>query len=246
MNFIHQYTSENFNERPVGVDISAIVIHYTDMENAQLALTRLCDKQAEVSCHYVIDEDGSIYNLVPDLKRAWHAGKSYWRGRENVNNFSVGIEMVNPGTDFKKHPFTAAQMSSCLSLCQHLTMLYNIPRHNVIGHSDVAPDRKIDPGEHFNWQYLAENGIGLYPTKDMVEKEDDFTLMALNFCSYKVEELKQALRAYGYKIDNRCVFDEATLQVVMAFKRHFYQQSMAPTWTKNTQQILEYLLSKSN
>ncbi len=159
------YPSPNFNERPKETVIETIVLHYTDMETADLSLKRLCDPKAEVSTHYLVDIDGTIYQLVADEKRAWHAGVSQWKGRDNVNHFSIGIELQNEGYEyFLKHnvwdPYPLPLMESLVQLLKVLTTKYNIDPSNIVGHDDIAPDRKRDPGPHFDWQWLAEKGFG--------------------------------------------------------------------------------------
>lgn len=153
--------SPNFDERERPIDM--IVLHYTGMKTAQEAIDRLRDPEAKVSAHYVLDEDGTLYNLVDESKRAWHAGVSKWRGVDNVNHNSIGIEIVNPGHEWGYRPFTKAQYDVLIPLCQQLKARYNIPDENIIGHSDVAPGRKQDPGELFDWKLLADNGLGLWP-----------------------------------------------------------------------------------
>lgn len=151
------YSSSNYNERADSVDPSMIVIHYTGMKNAEVALRRLCDPIAEVSAHYVIDEDGTLYQLVDEDKRAWHAGVSLWEGETDINSISIGIELVNPGHEFGYREFPLAQMQVLALLCKDIMGRHFIK--TVLGHSDVAPGRKIDPGELFDWKWLAENGV---------------------------------------------------------------------------------------
>lgn len=153
--------SPNFNDRPDSTAPDMIVIHYTGMETGALALDRLCDPAAAVSAHYLIFEDGQIHQLVKDCHRAWHAGISCWRGRDNINHYSIGIELVNTGHD----PFPDSQMQALVGLCGYLITAYSIPAYNIVGHSDIAPTRKTDPGPLFDWQKLSLNGIGHYPTE---------------------------------------------------------------------------------
>ncbi len=165
MHFV-SYPSPNFNDRPVETVIDTVVLHYTDMETAQASLDILCDPKAEVSSHYLIDIDGTIYQLVLDEKRAWHAGVSHWKGRDNVNNFSIGIELQNPGyhSYFVKYgcwdSYPLSLMESLVELLKSLTYKYPINPLDIVGHCDIAPDRKIDPGPHFDWQWLATRGFG--------------------------------------------------------------------------------------
>lgn len=152
--------SPNFDDRSGPVD--HLVLHYTGMQSAAAALARLCDPAAQVSSHYMVDEDGTVYCLVDEQKRAWHAGISYWRGVRGLNDRSVGVEIVNPGHEWGYRPFPPAQMAAVLELCREILGRHAIPPRNVVGHSDIAPDRKQDPGELFPWAWLAGQGVGLW------------------------------------------------------------------------------------
>jgi len=152
-------SSPNFNDRLR--PISMVVLHYTGMRTAGEALARLCDPSSQVSAHYLIDEDGTVTCLVPEDKRAWHAGKSYWRGESDINSASIGIELVNPGHEFGYRPFPEPQMDALLPLLADVMDRHDIPRANVVGHSDIAPARKVDPGEYFDWARLGELGLAL-------------------------------------------------------------------------------------
>ncbi len=143
-----------------------LVLHYTGMPSARAALDRLCDPAAEVSAHYLIDEDGSLFRLVGEDMRAWHAGQSNWRGATDVNGRSIGIELVNPGHEFGYRPFAEAQMAALEGLAGEVLSRHPIAPRHVLGHSDVAPGRKTDPGELFDWPRLARAGIGLWPGDD--------------------------------------------------------------------------------
>lgn len=163
--------SPNYRPRPADLPwqqvIQHLVIHYTEM-NLTDSLNRLRSREADVSCHYVIDEEGAIYQLVADRHAAHHAGKSFWRGVSGLNATSIGIELVNRGhanldKDGQLPPYPGEQLASLIRLCHHLILQYPIGALNVVGHSDIAPTRKIDPGEHFPWLLLAEAGIGLWP-----------------------------------------------------------------------------------
>lgn len=155
--------SPNHDDRPPGATIDILVLHYTGMKTAEEALARLCDPVARVSAHYTIDRDGRIYAHVAEERRAFHAGVSYWAGETNVNARSIGIELVNPGHEFGYIPFAEPQIAALIELAHGILSRHPIPAQRVIGHSDVAPARKTDPGELFPWQRLAENGIGLWP-----------------------------------------------------------------------------------
>ncbi|PKU22721.1 N-acetylmuramoyl-L-alanine amidase [Telmatospirillum siberiense] len=155
--------SPNFDERPAGTSIDMLVLHYTGMPSAKAAIERLTDPAAQVSAHYLIDEDGACHGLVDENVRAWHAGRSFWRGRTDLNARSIGIELVNPGHEFGYRPFPEAQMTALIRLARDILGRHPIPPRNVVGHADVAPRRKEDPGELFDWRRLAAEGIGLWP-----------------------------------------------------------------------------------
>ncbi|GAA4220879.1 N-acetylmuramoyl-L-alanine amidase [Sphingomonas endophytica] len=183
--------------------ISMIVLHYTGMKTAQEALDRLRDPAAEVSCHYFVDEDGTITRLVPDDKRAWHAGASHWRGVTDVNSASIGVEIVNPGHDHGYRAFPEPQIEAVIRLVAHLKDMYEITRGNIVGHSDVAPLRKRDPGELFPWHRLARLRLALpRPTKNLV----DPMWGEAAFCL--------ALERFGYDVSDR-------MAAIMAFQRRF-------------------------
>ena len=191
--------SPNFDVRPAGIAVDMLVLHYTGMRSAAEAVGRLCDPAAKVSAHYLIDEDGTVVRIVRESDRAWHAGVASWRGAKDVNARSVGIEIVNPGHEFGYRAFPKAQMSAVVSLALGVLARHPIPARNVVGHSDVAPTRKQDPGELFDWSYLARYGIGLWPAT--VAAGDRAAVGAL-------------LAAFGYDIT-----DEPA--AVRAFQRHF-------------------------
>lgn len=156
------WQSPNFGERAGGVQPSLIILHYTGMKTGFSALSRLVDMHSKVSAHYCVDEDGTVYTLLPEDKRAWHAGKSYWAGEADINSHSIGIEIVNPGHEFGYRPFPPVQVQAVIALCRDIQGRYDI-RH-VLAHSDIAPERKEDPGELFPWKTLAEAGVGLWPS----------------------------------------------------------------------------------
>jgi N-acetylmuramoyl-L-alanine amidase len=194
--------SPNHDARPDGARIDILVLHYTGMRTAEEALSRLCDPDAKVSAHYTIDRAGAVYAHVPEERRAWHAGVSYWAGERNVNARSIGIELVNPGHEFGYVPFTDDQIASLIDLASGIVERHGIPPRRVVAHSDVAPMRKSDPGELFPWARLAEYGIGAWPgcTKALQGRPGDIVA---------------DLARYGYD-------PEAPLKdVVTAFQRHF-------------------------
>lgn len=160
---IRDAPSPNQDARPEGAAIDMLVLHYTGMQSGAAALARLRDPAAQVSAHYLVEEDGAVFRLVPEGRRAWHAGVSHWRGRAGLNGCSIGVEVVNPGHEWGYRPFTALQMAAVCDLCLDILARHPIPAGNVVGHSDIAPDRKQDPGEFFDWEGLAAAGVGLWP-----------------------------------------------------------------------------------
>lgn len=196
--FFKSITSPNFGERKGGVKPSLIIIHYTGMETGKAALDRLCDPSSGVSAHYFIDERGKVLNLVPDDKRAWHAGASYWRGESDINSHSIGIELVNKGHEFGYEDFPPAQIRALVKLCQKLMKKYAISPSGVLGHSDVAPGRKFDPGEKFPWPELARKNVGLWPEPEEGDFKggEDFDRLLLDF-GYN-PEVGPAERLYAY------------------------------------------------
>lgn len=193
--------SPNADDRPDDTAIDMLVIHYTGMETAAAAIERLTDPAAKVSAHYLIDEDGSVVRLVAEQRRAWHAGVAFWRGCTNINDRSIGIELVNPGHEFGYRPFTDAQMRALEDLAMDIVRRHPIPTHNVVGHSDVAPTRKMDPGELFDWARLAAAGIGEWPG-------DGAT------CIMDWGEVIRGLGCYGYDTRDR-------VMALKAFQRRF-------------------------
>jgi N-acetylmuramoyl-L-alanine amidase len=216
---IVERASPNFNDRPTDVPVDILVLHYTGMTDAAAALDRLCDPNAMVSAHYLIDEDGTVYALVPESKRAWHAGVAWWRGHRDINGRSIGIELVNPGHELGYRDFPAPQMDAVADLARAILARHPIPPRNVIGHSDIAPNRKLDPGERFDWQGLAARGVGLWPAADGSPGGDVLRLLA----------------EYGY--------DTATRQVIAAFQRHFRPRRIDGRPDAETLALLAGLLS---
>lgn len=198
-------------------------------------MVRMCDAASKVSAHYVVDEDGSIYQLVDETARAWHAGVSSWRGETKINHVSVGIEIVNPGHEFGYRAFPKVQMQSVLSLSKDVIARHGIAARNVVGHSDVAPARKEDPGELFDWQWLAGEGVGLWPGLGIGHE-------ALGTGDMSARDAQQKLAEYGYAIDITGVWDEQTAKVSTAFQRHFRQKNIDGQWDGECQALLAALL----
>ncbi|MGX7896666.1 N-acetylmuramoyl-L-alanine amidase [Tsuneonella sp. HG222] len=191
--------SPNWNDR--GEDtISMVVLHYTDMLSADEAIARMCDPEAEVSAHYLVSREGEVVRLVDEDKRAWHAGVSFWRGHANVNGKSIGIELDNPGHTNGYEPFPDAQIEALIPLLARIVRRYDIPRANVVGHSDIAPQRKLDPGELFPWDRLAEGRLCL-PRPEKLELGDPFDndgafYLALERFGYDVSDGHAAVSAF--------------------------------------------------
>lgn len=196
-----------------------LVLHYTGMESADAALARLCDTAAQVSAHYLIDEDGAIHRLVDESKRAWHAGLGFWRGERDINGRSIGVELANPGHEFGYCEFPELQMQALIDLARDILGRHTIPARNVVGHSDVAPDRKLDPGEFMDWPRLAEAGIGLWPEEAADPSENPL----------------QDLATYGYDISTR--------HVISAFQRRFRPARIDGLADPHTRRIIAGLLA---
>ncbi len=209
--------SPNFNARKDGKKIKYLILHYTGSPTAFEALRLLQgdDPAHQVSAHYLVDETGGVTRLVDEAMRAWHAGKSCWEGETDINSCSIGIEIQNPGHEHGYVPFPDAQMQSVVALCLGIIGRHAILPQNILAHSDVAPDRKKDPGELFPWEDLAAQGVGLWP------KNDDSDAL-------KTEDIKPALFRYGYDPG----LDEKTL--ITAFQRHFEPEAFLTPGTAGT------------
>ncbi|WP_293883081.1 N-acetylmuramoyl-L-alanine amidase [Sphingomonas sp.] len=189
--------SPNFDERTS--PISMLVLHYTGMMDAASAIARLTDPQAKVSAHYLIAEDGQIVRLVDEARRAWHAGQSHWRGIDDVNSASVGIELVNPGHEFGYRPFPEAQIDALIPLVANIVERHGVTRGNIVGHSDIAPARKQDPGELFPWGRLARLRLALpRPTRGLMDPHwtDAGFLLALGRFGYEITDGPAATIAF--------------------------------------------------
>ena len=211
--------SPNHDERGVPVDM--LILHYTGMRTAREAIDRLRDPEAAVSSHYVVDEDGTVFRLVPEDRRAWHAGISFWRGHTALNARSVGIEIVNPGHEWGYRDFPVLQLAAVCDLSLEILARHPIPARNIIGHSDVAPDRKQDPGERFDWQSLAANGVGLWP-----EDVPDLGTGGIVRDAASLWDVRRALRAIGYDVAPEGALDPALSLVLRAFQRHWRPEAV--------------------
>jgi N-acetylmuramoyl-L-alanine amidase len=219
---IKDLPSPNFGPRRAvdgAVGVRHIVMHYTGMKSCRSALDRLCGENNQVSAHYVVDEDGSVYRLVVEEMRAWHAGVAFWHGVRDLNSTSVGIEIVNPGHEYGYRAFPDAQIDAVITLAGEIMNRHGIAPCDVLGHSDIAPGRKTDPGELFPWQRLAEEGIGAWP--------EDTTIVPghvdLNGALRRLSDIGYAVPLtpeLGSDILNP---DSAVTDVIKAFQGHFYK-----------------------
>jgi N-acetylmuramoyl-L-alanine amidase len=219
-----QTPSPNFDTRAIGVKLTYIVLHYTGMKTGAEALSRLTDPASKVSAHYLIEEDGRIFALVDEAKRAWHAGVSFWRGESDINSASIGIELVNPGHLHGYRPFPAKQIAALKELMHDIVKRHGMdPRRAVLAHADVAPGRKEDPGELFPWQELAEAGLGFWPqpeTGDYGHASDS--------------EVQRFLRRIGYDCPDSDAYDLPTRNALIAFQRHFEPNNFTGTPERET------------
>ncbi len=205
-----------------------LVLHYTGMPGGQEALERLCDAQAKVSAHYLVEEDGQVFQLVEESERAWHAGVSHWRGHSNINQRSIGVEIVNPGHEFGYRAFPEAQMQAVTALCKDILSRHTIPARNVVGHSDVAFMRKQDPGELFDWQGLAAEDIGLWHGDP--PPHQGYRSLKQGDGGEAVRQMQEALSLYGYDMSVDCLFGSVSEAAVIAFQRHFRQEKVDGVW----------------
>ena len=240
---VEAYPSPNFNDRKHPVDM--LVYHYTGMETGKVALERMCDPAAEVSAHYMIWEDGCVVQLVGEDKRAWHAGVSTWKGETDLNSRSIGIEIVNGGHDWPLPgevlpPYPQVQIDALIRLTNGILERWDIPQTRIVGHSDIAPARKSDPGEHFPWAQLSRYGIGLWPAS-LTDKTGNETgteraratgphLIGRGLGpgddKKAVARLQTMLSGIGYGIEVTGVYDDGTEAVIRAFQRRWLQDQV--------------------
>jgi N-acetylmuramoyl-L-alanine amidase len=202
---ILQRPSQNFGNRADGSVINKLIFHYTGMKSGEDSLSRMCDSAAEVSTHYFVDENGTITQLVDEEKRAWHAGASFWAGETDINGQSIGIELQNPGHEWGYREFPEQQIKSLVGLATDILIRHEIPARNVLGHSDIAPERKQDPGELFPWQRLAAMNVGYWPRYELETTSPDIAH----------SKLRENLSSFGYNPES------SLSDIVTAFQRHF-------------------------
>ena len=210
--------SPNYEPRVGGRKPDMLILHYTGMESCEAALDRLTSAEAKVSSHYLIDDDGRIVQLVAEPERAWHAGQSLWAGETDLNSCSIGIEIHNPGHDFDYPDFPEVEMRAVEALCLDILSRNAIPPERVLAHSDIAPFRKRDPGEKFDWARLALAGIGLYVAPTPVGDDPG---MGAGDEGKAIAELQRALASYGYGVEVTGTYGRGLEQIVLAFQRHF-------------------------
>jgi N-acetylmuramoyl-L-alanine amidase len=212
----HVTPAINIEDRFGGTRPWILVLHYTGMENAERACNWLCAEESRVSCHYLVDEDGGITQMVSEEKRAWHAGVSSWCGDIDVNSASIGIEIQNPGHSGGYPDFPYVQMDAVAKLSKDVIERWGIEPHNVVAHSDVAPGRKVDPGEKFDWHFLHRHGVGHWVRPE--------PLVHIGSLDIDIADFQQCLKSYGYGIEITGAVDDQTRRVTDAFQRHFRQQ----------------------
>jgi N-acetylmuramoyl-L-alanine amidase len=232
--------SPNVEPRKDGKTADILLIHYTGMATAAAACAWLCNPQSKVSCHYLVDEHGKIVQMVGEELRAWHAGASYWKGETDINSRSIGIEIHNRGHLLDYTEFPDAQMEAVIALSRDIVQRNGIRPERVLAHSDVAPARKTDPGEKFDWKRLSQSGIGLWV--EPAPLRDGEALIAGN-TGEVVASLQTELARYGYGINVNSVFDAETETVVRAFQRHFRQERVDGRVDRSTIETLRRLLT---
>ena len=212
--------SPNHGER-VGGPPNLLILHYTGMDSAAAAIQRLANPLSEVSAHYVVLEDGRVMQMVPESRRAWHAGRSAWNGERDINSRSIGVEIVNPGHDGGLPPYPDVQIDAVIALCGDLCGRWPIEPRHVLAHSDIAPERKEDPGELFPWGRLAREGVGHHVPAAAIR---DGRFFAEGDAGQPIEALQAMFALYGYDLPVTGTFDARTKAVVTAFQRHFRQE----------------------
>ncbi len=233
--------SPNFGERRGERKVDMLLLHYTGMESASGALSWLCNPDSEVSAHYFVFEDGRVIQMVPEMDRAWHAGKSFWAGDSDINSCSIGIEIANPGHACGSPDFPDEQMESVVDLCKDIVLRHEILPARVLAHSDVAPGRKQDPGEKFDWARLALQGIGLWPEIDQQSGKN--IVLKLGDTGAAVADMQSRFSDFGYGIEVSGQFDRQTEIVVGAFRLHFCPEQKVGEFGAVSSAILDQLLA---
>ena len=231
--------SPNHTERRAAMRPDMLILHYTGMGGGEAARRWLCDPVSQVSCHYLVHEDGRIVQMVGEDRRAWHAGAGNWRGRDDINSRSIGIEIVNPGHDGGYPDFPDVQIEAVIGLCRDILSRHDIPAEFVLAHSDVAPGRKVDPGEKFPWDRLAAAGIGHIVAPSPIRGGRYF---ARGDAGEPVAAFQTMLSVYGYGVSQTGEFDEATHQAARAFQMHFRRERIDGIADASTVETLHRLI----
>jgi N-acetylmuramoyl-L-alanine amidase len=230
--------SPNHDERQFATDI--LLLHYTGMTSTAEAIERLCDPVSKVSAHYVVEEDGTIVQLVPEARRAWHAGESSWEGATDINSRSIGVEIGNPGHSYGYPDFPEPQIAAVIALCRDLVERHRFRADRVLAHSDVAPLRKWDPGEKFPWERLHRAGVGAWVEPAPIIPG---TVLAPRDICAEVAQLQAGLQVFGYGVKASGIYDELTAAVVVAFQRHFRPERVDGRADQSTIETLRSLLA---
>ncbi|MFI5015748.1 MAG: N-acetylmuramoyl-L-alanine amidase [Hyphomicrobiales bacterium] len=231
--------SPNHGERRTGIDM--LVLHYTGMPDAQGAIARLSDPRSQVSSHYLVDGAGTIFELVAENRRAWHAGQSSWRGERDLNSHSIGIEIDHPGHEGGNPPFAEAEIQAVIALCRDILSRWPIPPARILGHSDIAPRRKQDPGERFPWGRLHGAGIGHWVEPAPLA---DGRVLGPGDEGPAVLEAQRLFAEYGYEIEPTGCFGTETAPVVAAFQRHFRPERVDGRADASTLSTLRRLIGR--
>jgi N-acetylmuramoyl-L-alanine amidase len=232
--------SPNHGERKAGIKPNMLLLHYTGMPDAEGAVRHLCTAGSEVSAHYVVMEDGRVIQCVPEARRAWHAGQSYWEGETDINSCSIGIEIANPGHDNGYPDFPKRQIAAVTALCRSILTRYRIPPERVLAHSDVAPSRKRDPGEKFPWRTLQGSGIGLWIKPAPIVPNG--TVYVLGENNPAIKEIQELLLRYGYAATPTGYLDGNTRDAIAAFQRHFRPEKVDGVYDISTYETLRSLM----
>jgi N-acetylmuramoyl-L-alanine amidase len=233
---ITKYYSSNYDlKKRSSKNITAIILHYTGMQSERESLKKLTNPRSKVSCHYLINRKGKVFNLVKDNHIAWHAGKSMWKKYRNLNKNSIGVELVNRGHKYGYQKFTKVQINRLVILCRNLKKKYRIKNQFILGHSDIAPLRKIDPGEKFPWKYLSSKNIGIYPKE--IKIKNGFQL--------KIKNNKTFFKNL-YKIGYRYLNKRPQNRIIKNFQRRYRQKKVNGFLDKETLKISDILAKKSN
>ena len=235
MEITKYYSSHCDLKKRSNKSITVIVLHYTGMQSERESLKKLTHPKSKVSCHYLINRKGKVFSLVKDNHIAWHAGKSMWKKYRNLNKNSIGVELVNKGHKYGYQKFTKVQINRLVILCRNLKKKYRIKNQFILGHSDIAPLRKIDPGEKFPWKYLSSKNIGIYPKK--IKIKNGFQLKTKNNKVFFKNLYKIGYRYLNKRLQNR---------IIKNFQRRYRQKKVNGFLDKETLKISDFLAKKSN